>query len=280
MDTRTYPQSKGGIHSRYINGVLTLMDSSGNSIIAYDPINKKVTIPSGATLELAAGSIASFNDEILEAPDMALANSKILVGDAGGAAAAVTMSGDATIANTGVITIENLAVTSAKLAAAVTTMINGLRTYLLDGLLQIGTLVISAAPEKFKTTTTAIFTIAGLPYTKTATDNLVFSAANTINTGAAAGDYWGAWLVQINAAGAISTKPAGGLADQVYASEAAAIAALPAVDASNVQLGYITVEANNGADWVANTDDLTAASDCQAANFYDLPGAKTIPAAL
>lgn len=156
--------------------------------------------------------------------------------------------------------------------------INSLISYLADGMLQISTLLISAVPEKFKTTTTAIYTIAGLPYTKIATDNLVFSAADTINTGAAAGDYWGIWLVQIDAAGTISTKsPA---ADQVYANEAAAIAALPAVDANNIQLGYITVEANNGTDWVANTDDLTAASDCQAANFYDLPAVKSLPAAI
>lgn len=156
--------------------------------------------------------------------------------------------------------------------------INSLRSYVADGMLQIGTLAISAVPEKFKTTTEAIFRIGGLPYTKAATDNLVFSAADTINTGSAAGDYWGIWLVQINAAGTVSTKsPA---ADQVYASEAAAIAALPTADANNIQIGYITVEANNGTDWVANTDDLTAASDCQAANFYDLPAPATLPAAI
>lgn len=156
--------------------------------------------------------------------------------------------------------------------------INSLRSYVADGMLQIGTLAISAVPEKFKTTTETIYRIGGLPYTKVATDNLVFSAADTINTGAAAGDYWGVWLVQVDAAGTVSTKsPA---ADQVYASEAAAIAALPTVDANNIQLGYITVEANNGTDWVANTDDMTPASDCQAANFYDLPAPATLPAAI
>lgn len=177
--------------------------------------------------------------------------------------------------------INNLAVTAGKLAAAVTSMINGLRTYLADGMLAIGTLTISAAAEKFKTTTSAIYTIAGLAYTKAATDNLVFSAADTINTGAAAGTLWGIWLVQIDAAGAISTKP--GAADMTYANEAAAIAALPAVDASNVQLGYITVQALEATDWVANTDNLTVgggAGNCTARSFYDLPAAKSLPAAL
>lgn len=146
-----------------------------------------------------------------------------------------------------------------------------------DGLLLDGTLTISATAEKFKTTSTAVYTIAGVTYTKAATDNLVFSAADTINTGAALGDFWGVWLVQINAAGTVSTKSPS--ADQVYASEAAAIAALPSPDSGKVGLGYITVEALTDADWVATTDDLTAASDAQAANFYDI-AVKTIPLAV
>lgn len=210
------------------------------------------------------------------------AEGAVLVGQgAGETPAAVTLSSDVTMAKTGAVTIAALAVTAGKLAAAVTTMINGLRTYLADGMLQIGTLTISATAEKFKTTTEAIYTIAGLPYTYPATDDLVFSAANTINTAAGAGTLWGIWLVQINAAGTVSTKPAA--ADMTYATEAAAIAALPAVDASNVQLGYITVQALEATDWVANTDNLTVgvgAGNCTARSFYDLPAAKSLPAAL
>lgn len=182
--------------------------------------------------------------------------------------------------NAGILTadIADNAVTVAKLAAIITSTINGLRAYVANGMKAIGTLAISAVPEKFKTTTTAIYAIAGVFYAKAATDNLVFAAADTINTGAAAGQFWGVWLVQINAAGAISTKsPA---ADQVYASEALAIAALPAPDAGNVQIGYITVQTKANIDWVANTDDLTAASDCGAANFYDAPAVPALPAAL
>jgi len=158
------------------------------------------------------------------------------------------------------------------------TLANALRTLLNNGVLVQGTLLISATPEDFKTTTTAYFRIANAQYSKAATDSLSFSAADTINTGAAVGSFWGIWLVQIDAAGTISTKsPA---ADQVYVSEAAAIAALPAVDAGNVALGYITVNANDDVAWIANTDDLTPTSDCADANFTDatvlaLPAAVT-----
>lgn len=158
------------------------------------------------------------------------------------------------------------------------TLANGLRTYLNDGALAHGTLLISGTlPEDFKTTTTAIYTISGVAYAKAAEDDLDFSAADTVNTGAAAGTYWGIWLVQVDAAGVISTKsPA---ADQVYASEAAAIAALPSADALNVGIGYITVNSNEADAWVANTDDLTPTSDCLDANFYNVV-VKSIPSAV
>lgn len=139
-----------------------------------------------------------------------------------------------------------------------------------DGTSVAAGLAIDAVPEKFKTTQEATFRVAGVEVTKAATTALVFSAADTINVGAAAGVKWGIWLVQITAAGTVSTKSPS--ADQVYASEAAAIAAKPAPDASNIELGYITVAANDTSAWTATTDDLVAASDCSAVNFYDSTG--------
>lgn len=137
----------------------------------------------------------------------------------------------------------------------------------LDGVLQIGTLAIDATPEKFKTTTVLYWRRKGIQFTKAATNALVFSAAYTINTAAAAGIKWGVFLVQIDDTGTVTTKaPA---SNQTYTSEALAIAALPAVDTGNTAIGYITVAALTGADWVATTDDLTPASDCEDANFYD-----------
>jgi len=151
--------------------------------------------------------------------------------------------------------------------AAVKAAVNSVVAGYNSSLVQIGTILITAAPEKFKTTTTAIAVVRGATITKAATDNLTFTAANTINTGAAAGDFWGAWKVELGLDGTVYTHSVS--ADQVYVSEAAAIAALPATTTGRAFLGYITVEANNGADWVANTDDMTVASDCQAANFYN-----------
>ncbi len=136
-----------------------------------------------------------------------------------------------------------------------------------DGLYQEGLLAISAVAEEFKTTQTLIWKVSTVEFQKVATDNLVFAAADTINTAAGAGTFWGIWLIQITDAGVITTKSPS--ADQVYANEAAAIAALPAVDGGNTSVGYITVEANDTASWTANTDDLTPASDCVSANFVD-----------
>lgn len=136
------------------------------------------------------------------------------------------------------------------------------------GLLKGTTLAIDAVPEKFKTMTdTAVFLVSKAVKTKAPATAIAFSAADTINNGAAAGLYWGAWRVQVNAAGTVSTVSVS--ADQAYATEAAAIAALPAADADKVSLGYITVKTKTSAvKWTATIDDLTAGSDCTAANFY------------
>jgi len=154
--------------------------------------------------------------------------------------------------------------------------VNEFVTYLSDGLLVSSDLAISGTAEKFKTTSIAAYTIGSLNYTKAATDNLTFTAADTINTGAATGDFWGIWLVQINAAGTVSTKSPS--SDQVYASSALALAALPEADADNTSLGYILIEANTDSSWTANTDDMTPASDCQASSFVDA-SVKTVPSA-
>ena len=163
------------------------------------------------------------------------------------------------------------------------TWLNALRAYAADGLLTISTLAITVAAEKFKTTTTAFYRIGGVHYSKAATDNLVFSGVSTINVAAAATTaHWGAFLVQVNAAGVVSTLPAAYTSgtDQDYATEALAIAKLPAPTALNVQLGYITVQTKASTNWIEATSDMTPASDCTAANFYDLPAPATLPAVL
>ncbi len=156
-------------------------------------------------------------------------------------------------------------------------LVDSMQAFLADGLLIDGTILISGvAAEKFKTTTTAYYTIDGVQYSDAAADNLTFTAAYTINTGAAAGIFYGIFLVQVNGAGTVSTLAPG--ADQVYTTSALALAALPDAAADNVQLGYIIVGATTDVDWVANTDDMTDASDCTTATFTDI-SVKTLPGA-
>jgi len=122
------------------------------------------------------------------------------------------------------------------------------------------------------------YMIDGVSYHKAADAvGMELSAADTVNTAAAAGSFWGGWRIQIDAAGTFSTKSVG--ADQVYATEALAIAAIPAVDAANVEVGYVTVQSNDTDAWIGNTDDFSpGGADCLDANFY--PKASSIPAAV
>ena len=123
-----------------------------------------------------------------------------------------------------------------------------------DHLKEIGTIQVSATPEKFKTTTTAYYQIARNRRTKTATDDLTFSQNYTINAAEDSGQFWGAFLIQIDTDGNISTKAVS--LDQAYATEAAAVAALPAPDSGNVVLGWIALRTNIDAKWTANSDDM------------------------
>lgn len=124
-----------------------------------------------------------------------------------------------------------------------------------------GTLAIHSTPEEFATTTTALFRVNGVQYSKSAATALTFTAAHVVTA-----SKFGVVLVQVDAAGTVSTKvPA---SPQAYNTAALALAALPAPDAGNVALGYIAI-ANNTGDWTANTDDLTDGSDVTTATFVD-----------
>ncbi|HUR55800.1 MAG TPA: hypothetical protein VMZ71_16805 [Gemmataceae bacterium] len=132
-----------------------------------------------------------------------------------------------------------------------------------DALLAIGTLAIDVVPEKFKTTTTATFTVGGWQTTKAAQTAVTFTAAHVVSA-----SKFGVILIQVNSAGTISTKVPS--ATQAYNSAALAFAALPAADAGKVALGYIAIAAK-AATWTANTDDLTNGSDLTTAAFVDAP---------
>jgi len=166
--------------------------------------------------------------------------------------------------------------TTLALTTALKTLANAIQVYISDGLLQIGTLAANASgAAPFKTTTVRIFTIAGLPYTA-ASATAAFSTAYTINaTGGNAATLWGAFLIQCPATGTMVTRCVAD--DQVYTTEALAIAALPTPVTAHVQIGYITVKTSASTTWTANTNQLVVGS-CAAVNFYDLPVAKTVPA--
>jgi hypothetical protein len=126
------------VSSAWVSGNLVFYDASGAIIVTYDGTNRKLTIPSGSTLEsLGTTTIA---DASLSVNDLALAEGSILVGDSAGKATAlsaktttrvlvgngttitsVALSSDATMVNTGAVTISNDAITTAKILNAAVT---------------------------------------------------------------------------------------------------------------------------------------------------------------
>lgn len=124
------------------------------------------------------------------------------------------------------------------------------------------TLAINATAEKFQTAAIE-YVIGGVGYSKASTSGagVTFSAAHVVSA-----TKFGVILVQINAAGTISTKVSS--ATQAFDSLAEALLLLPSPDSGNISLGYIGIEADAG-DWTANTDDLTPGSDLTAVTYSD-----------
>lgn len=65
----------------------------------------ELVIASGGTLTVESGATLAIEDGALSAADIALADGKIFVGNASGKAAAVPLSGDVTITNTGEVSL-------------------------------------------------------------------------------------------------------------------------------------------------------------------------------
>lgn len=135
-----------------------------------------------------------------------------------------------------------------------------------DSIINAPTLSVGSTAENVATTAFQ-YRIDGVTYTKAAVTAGTALNAATINTGTAVGTYYGGFLLQINAAGTISSLPSG--TDQVHATAAAALAAAQAVTptAGNVVAGYFVVTANADSAWTAGTDDLTPASDCVTVSY-------------
>jgi hypothetical protein len=104
-------------------GYLNKFVSSGNKVYETDmAVVATKTTPSALTSSVQLFNVTySAGNWSLTANStpLVLANGQIFVGNASGVATGVTMSGDATISNTGVLTIANSAVTLAKLAVGV-----------------------------------------------------------------------------------------------------------------------------------------------------------------
>lgn len=115
------------------------------------------------------------------------------------------------------------------------------------------------------------YRIDGVDYHKVAT-NTALGITDTINTGAAAGVFYGGFAIQIDITKTITFKSAA--TDQVETSEDAAQAAARAITptAGNIIFGYFAVGATAGADWVAGTDDLTPGSDCTSVTYWPVSG--------
>ncbi|MCG7853059.1 MAG: hypothetical protein MIO92_11115, partial [Methanosarcinaceae archaeon] len=147
-----------------------------------------------------------------------------------------------------------------------------LENYLITALLgdyvsKATTLSVGSTAENIANTACR-YRVNGTSYTASANAvGTAFTSADTINTAGSTGLYWGVWAVQINSSGTISTKSPS--SNQVYTTEALAIAALPSADTDNVILGYVTVNSLSHTAWTAGTDDLTDGSDCTEANFYN-----------
>ena len=196
----------------------------------------------------------------------------------------VTIAAPASLTDDRTITVPDADVVLANIAVAVG-KVNDLIDYLGDGLWVIGTMANSTTPNKFKTTTAAAYSIGGISYAKNATDDLEFSQADTINAGGETNTFYGSWVIQINAAGAVSTLAdtgQSGAIDMAYTSAEDALTAAQAVTltASNVALGYLVVaydatgSGDEGGTWTANSSAL----DTNATATYTDGDVKALPA--
>jgi hypothetical protein len=104
-------------------------------------------------------------------------------------------------------------------------------------------------------------------------------AAGTAFTGTthdvATASKWGLFLLSAQTGGTKTITPSAALN---YATEAAAIAAIPTTPSNEIALGYITVQSTSGAIWDATTDSLaggTTGTAANATNYYEGYGVMT-----
>lgn len=145
-----------------------------------------------------------------------------------------------------------------------TTLVNAIRNQRLNMALGNAGLAIGGTTTSYKHTTQIAFVEAGIIKTSATTADHAFTAANVITA-----NLWGVFLVSL-AGTTWKTTPAA--TTMAYASEALAIAAMPAVPANEAVIGYITVQARTAVNFTANTTTLTAdngSGNSQTVNYYN-----------
>ena len=133
------------------------------------------------------------------------------------------------------------------------------------GALGIGTTVTLATGAQ-------IITINGVPVSLSAQTAQAFGALGTIPA-----NTWGLISVERVAAGTTTFVSAAANYTTGYATEALALAAMPAVTANKAQVGYLTILASSSG-WVAGTDALaggTGGNPATTTNYYNITGAAT-----
>lgn len=138
---------------------------------------------------------------------------------------------------------------------------------------RIGTGVITPGTLGIGTTVTLAtgaqtIQIAGVPTAITAQTAQAFGALGTIPA-----SKWGLISVERVAAGTTTFVSAAANYTTGYATEAAALAAIPAITANKVRVGYLTILASSST-WVAGTDALaggTGGNPATTTNYYNDP---------
>jgi hypothetical protein len=127
----------------------------------------------------------------------------------------------------------------------------------------IGTTVTMAIPAQ-------VINITGTPITVAAETAKAFGSLGTIPT-----TTWGLIVVERVANATTSFVSAAANYTTGYASEALALAAVPAKSASKAVVGYITIYAGHASGWVAGTDALeggTGGNPATTTNYYGVLG--------
>lgn len=157
-------------------------------------------------------------------------------------------------------------------------LLNALRTQIFNRAMGSPGLVIgSGATTSYRHGTDSAYLAGGIFGAMGAAADHAFTSAHVITQ-----NLWGVFLITLSAGGTWKTTVPS--ATQAYASEAAAIAAMPAPPADEAIIGYITIRARSTVNFTANTTNLTAdngVGNSQTVNYYnggfdDLPSTAAV----